>query len=125
MLTVGNSGVSASRTAISSGGPPSSDWDCEDGARRFDSLGAYLRDISRWALLDRDDEARLGEAIQRGFRAQETLAANEALSPALRSELEKVARDGKTSAQRFVEANLRLVVHVASSIATVGLRWPI
>lgn len=117
-----NSGANANRTSLSSGATPLSDRDREDDKTcQFDCLGAYIRDISRWALLDRGDEARLGEAIQRGLRAQEALASADGLSPVLRSELKEAVRVGQVSAERFIEANLRLVVHVAKRYRHRGI----
>ncbi len=78
-----------------------------------DAIGLYLNEISRYPLLGRDDEARLGQAVQAGIQATEQLSAPGAATPARRRQLEHAVRAGKHAAAEFAEANLRLVVSIA------------
>jgi len=73
-----------------------------------DSTGHYLNAIGLVPLLTKEDETRLAQTIERGCEAQARLDAGER-SPRLRSQVKEAAR----AKDRFIRANLRLVVSVA------------
>ncbi len=74
----------------------------------------YLAEIGRHALLTRGEEERLGLAIRAGREASERLAgAGHDPSDAERRKLRRDVVKGEAASERFVQANLRLVVSVA------------
>jgi RNA polymerase primary sigma factor len=85
-----------------------------------DIVQLYLDDIGKHPLLSKDDEVRLGEAVQSGAAAAKELA--EARCDAdRRAELEVRVRAGADATEAFVKSNLRLVVSVAKRYASCGL----
>ena len=90
-----------------------------DGEGR-DSVGMYLDEIARTPLLDAAQEVELSKSIEAGLLAEQLLAEGRfgrrkggAPGRATREELEWIAAEGQRSVQRFVTANLRLVVSIA------------
>ena len=73
-----------------------------------DSIGLYLNDIGKVPLLTAEDERTLSKAIEAG-RAAEAQMKKGQRSAALRKDL----RDAKRAKDRFIRANLRLVVSIA------------
>ncbi|MDO5684311.1 MAG: sigma-70 family RNA polymerase sigma factor [Propionibacteriaceae bacterium] len=98
-----------------------------DGIDGKDAVGLYLEGIARTALLTAQEEVELARAIEAGLyaqkilegeitRTQRTAAAREngkAARRATREELQQLVDEGEAALQRFVTANLRLVVSVA------------
>jgi len=91
-----------------------------DGIDGKDAVGLYLDGIAKTALLTAAEEVELAQRIEAGVYARAIL--DDSLTPqetALRhldvpvADLERVAMDGALAMQRFVTANLRLVVSVA------------
>ncbi|MGL5823348.1 MAG: sigma-70 family RNA polymerase sigma factor [Nocardioides sp.] len=85
-----------------------------------DSVGLYLDEIARNPLLDAEGEVELAKAIEAGLMAESLLAEGRigrrkggAPSSATRAELEWLAEEGRRAIDRFVTANLRLVVSIA------------
>src|SRR5207342_2130123 len=85
-----------------------------------DSVGLYLDEIARNALLDAAAEVELSKTIEAGLMAEHLLATGRvgrakggAPLRASREELEWLAADGQRAVQQFVKANLRLVVSIA------------
>ncbi|MGH3501674.1 MAG: sigma-70 family RNA polymerase sigma factor, partial [Nocardioidaceae bacterium] len=85
-----------------------------------DSVGLYLDEIARTPLLDAATEVELSKAIEAGLLAQHLLdsgrvarAKGGAPKRATREELEWLVKDGERATQRFIQANLRLVVSIA------------
>jgi len=82
----------------------------------------YLKDIGQYALLTKDDEARLAQAMEAGREARTELeAAVKSLSPARKRELKRLARDGEDAERTFVQSNLRLVVSIAKKYQASGM----
>jgi RNA polymerase sigma factor (sigma-70 family) len=80
----------------------------------------YLEGIAKTPLLTAEDEVELAKTIEVGLYAERILAGEISLSERGRhakrpnqAELEFLIEDGRRAMQRFVTANLRLVVSVA------------
>ena len=73
-----------------------------------DSVGRYLNEIGQVPLLKAAEERELSQVIERGRDAQARLDAGEK-----GRELRKSARDAAAAKDRFIRANLRLVVSIA------------
>ena len=82
-----------------------------------DSVGLYLDEIARTPLLDAATEVELAKSIEAGLFAEDLLArglvGGKAPGGATRAELEWLAEEGQRAVQRFIQANLRLVVSIA------------
>jgi RNA polymerase primary sigma factor len=73
-----------------------------------DAVGQYLENIGRVPLLTAQDERELAQAIEEGRDAALRLAAGER-----GANLRKKVAAGAAARERFILANLRLVVHTA------------
>ena len=85
-----------------------------------DSVGMYLDEIARTPLLDAITEVDLSKTIEAGLLAEHLLAEGRvgrkkggAPKYATEEELVWLAEEGHRAVQRFIEANLRLVVSIA------------
>ncbi|MBK02020.1 MAG: sigma-70 family RNA polymerase sigma factor [Actinomycetota bacterium] len=78
-----------------------------------DSVGQYLNEIGAVALLTADDEKMLSKTIERGRDARVTLESEEQLTTAERRSLRVEVREAAAARDRFIRANLRLVVSIA------------
>jgi RNA polymerase sigma factor (sigma-70 family) len=91
-----------------------------DGIDGKDSVGLYLEEIAKTPLLTAEEEVALSKQIEAGLYAQEILdngltedeIAARGVDASI-EELQIIAREGDAAMQRFVAANLRLVVSVA------------
>jgi RNA polymerase sigma factor (sigma-70 family) len=88
-----------------------------------DLLRLYLVQIGAYPLLTREDEQRLGRAIDAGRAASRALAEDteDLLSDDRRRQLAAEEAEGARAARTFVEANLRLVVSIAKRYRSSGL----
>ncbi len=86
-----------------------------------DLVQLYLDDIGKHPLLTKEDEVRLGEAVQAGAAAAEELGRGVPADADHRAELEARVRAGAEAADAFVKSNLRLVVSVAKRYASSGV----
>ena len=85
-----------------------------DGIDGKDAVGLYLDAIAKTPLLTAIEEVELARAIEAGLYAQKVLDGEvETSADASEDELRELAAEGERSMQRFVQANLRLVVSVA------------
>ncbi|HEX8802872.1 MAG TPA: sigma-70 family RNA polymerase sigma factor [Acidimicrobiales bacterium] len=73
-----------------------------------DSVGQYLNEIGLVPLLTADEERELSQTIERGRDAQARLDAGERSR-----ELRRAVADATKAKDRFIRANLRLVVSIA------------
>ncbi len=73
-----------------------------------DAIGLYLNDIGKVALLTAEDERTLSKAIEKGREAAARMEAGER-SVQLRKDMKAAA----AAKDRFIRANLRLVVSIA------------
>ena len=85
-----------------------------------DSVGLYLDEIARTPLLDAITEVELSKAIEAGLFAAKLLEEGRvgrrkggAPGYATQAELEWLVEEGERAMQRFINANLRLVVSIA------------
>ena len=79
-----------------------------------DTIGLYLKEMSRVSLLSCDEELDLAKRIERGRyanRAVERL--NMRVSAGRRQELEQQMTDGQLAREHLIKANTRLVVSIA------------
>ena len=86
-----------------------------------DLVRLYLNDIGKYALLAKNDEARLAQVIEAGQEARTEFAITEGINPARKRQLRRLIRDGDLAAETFVQANLRLVVSIAKRYQTAEL----
>ena len=73
-----------------------------------DSVGQYLNEIGAVALLNAAEERELSQIIERGREARERIEAGENTQ-----ENRRASADAAAAKDRFIRANLRLVVSVA------------
>src|SRR5215213_6263925 len=73
-----------------------------------DSIGLYLNEIGKVSLLTAEEERSLSRVIEAGHEAAEHLAAGET-----GTELARAVTDAAAAKDRFIRANLRLVVSIA------------
>lgn len=88
-----------------------------------DLVGRYLDDIARHSLLDAALEVELAKSIEAGLYAQRLLAEKDKRyrRPGAQIELETLVRQGQAAKERFITANLRLVVSIARRYRYTGL----
>ena len=86
-----------------------------DGIDGKDAVGLYLDGIAKTPLLTAEEEVILAKRIEAGLFARALLNGFEAERPhgVTTDELELLAEQGEQALQRFITANLRLVVSVA------------
>jgi len=85
-----------------------------------DTIGLYLKEVSRVPLLTADEEVKLAQRIERGRMAREELAKGNA-SPRRRAELRKLIEDGWAAREHLITANSRLVISVAKKYMGRGV----
>ncbi len=87
-----------------------------------DLVRLYLTDIGQYPLLNKDDEVRLAQDIELGYKAfRELNSKNKEVSPTRRRELKRTVRAGEAAQMTFVQSNLRLVVSIAKKYQASGL----
>jgi RNA polymerase sigma factor (sigma-70 family) len=90
-------------------------------AAESDALTQYLDAIGREPLLSREDEIMLAMAIERCHDAEDALKRDGRLSAARRRELAGAIEEGTRARERFIRANLRLVVSIAKRFSGQGM----
>ena len=75
-----------------------------------DSLTLYLESVGQHDLLTAAEEIELGQQIEEGRHAAARLESGRPGSPAEAAELRRALRRGEEARDRFISANLRLVV---------------
>jgi RNA polymerase primary sigma factor len=87
-----------------------------------DPVKDYLRQIGRVRLLSAGQEVELAKRIEAGlFAGQQLAARSRDLSAEARTDLERVAEDGRAARDHLLEANLRLVVSLARRYTGRGM----
>ncbi|MGD0610353.1 MAG: sigma-70 family RNA polymerase sigma factor [Anaerolineales bacterium] len=85
-----------------------------------DTIGLYLKEVSRVPLLTATEEVELAQRIERGRMAREELARGN-VSPRRRMELRRLIEDGWAAREHLITANSRLVISVAKKYMGRGV----
>ncbi len=85
-----------------------------------DTIGLYLKEVSRVPLLTADEEVELAQRIERGRMSREELARVN-VTQARRLELRKSIEDGWDAREHLITANSRLVISVAKKYMGRGV----
>jgi RNA polymerase primary sigma factor len=85
-----------------------------------DTIGLYLKEVSRVPLLTATQEVELAQRIERGRMAREELARGN-VSSRRRIELRKLIEDGWAAREHLITANSRLVISVAKKYMGRGV----
>ncbi len=85
-----------------------------------DTIGLYLKEVSRVPLLTAEEEVELAQRIERGRMAREELARGN-VNTRRRLELRKLIEDGWAAREHLITANSRLVISVAKKYMGRGV----
>jgi RNA polymerase primary sigma factor len=85
-----------------------------------DTIGLYLKEVSRVPLLTATEEVELAQRIERGRMAREELARGN-VSSRRRIELRRLIEDGWSAREHLITANSRLVISVAKKYMGRGV----
>jgi len=85
-----------------------------------DTIGLYLKEVSRVPLLNAEEEVELAQRIERGRMAREELAKGN-VNNRRRLELRKLIEDGWAAREHLITANSRLVISVAKKYMGRGV----
>lgn len=85
-----------------------------------DTIGLYLKEVSRVPLLTAEEEVELAQRIERGRIAREELAKGSSTDHR-RFELRKLIEDGWDGREHLITANSRLVISVAKKYMGRGV----
>ena len=85
-----------------------------------DTIGLYLKEVSRVPLLTAQEEVELAQRIERGRMAREELAKGK-VSQRRRTELRRLIEDGWAAREHLITANSRLVISVAKKYMGRGV----
>lgn len=85
-----------------------------------DTIGLYLKEVSRVPLLTAEEEVELAQRIERGRMAREELARGN-VSMRRRTELRRLIEDGWAAREHLITANSRLVISVAKKYMGRGV----
>ncbi len=85
-----------------------------------DTIGLYLKEVSRVPLLIAREEVELAQRIEIGRKAREELAKG-SISPKRRLELRNQIEDGWEAREHLITANSRLVISVAKKYMGRGV----
>jgi RNA polymerase primary sigma factor len=85
-----------------------------------DTIGLYLKEVSRVPLLTAEEEVELAQRIERGRMAREELARGN-VSQRRRTELRRLIEDGWAAREHLITANSRLVISVAKKYMGRGV----
>jgi RNA polymerase primary sigma factor len=85
-----------------------------------DTIGLYLKEVSRVPLLTAEEEVELAQRIERGRMAREELARSN-VSTRRRQDLRRLIEDGWGAREHLITANSRLVISVAKKYMGRGV----
>ena len=85
-----------------------------------DTIGLYLKEVSRVPLLTAEEEVELAQRIERGRMAREELASSR-VAKKRRQELIFLIEDGWAAREHLITANSRLVISVAKKYMGRGV----
>src|SRR5881396_2950312 len=86
-----------------------------------DDVRLYLEAAAREPLLTKEEEVELAMAIEKGEEAEAKLAQGRLKSEVSIRKAKEAMRKGHAARQRFIRANLRLVVSIARKYQGQGL----
>src|SRR5438045_6853791 len=86
-----------------------------------DDVRLYLEAAAREPLLTKEEEVELAMAIEHGEEAQQRLISGRLRSETSIRKSKEQVRKGHAARQRFIRANLRLVVSIARKYQGQGL----
>jgi RNA polymerase primary sigma factor len=86
-----------------------------------DDVRLYLEAAAREPLLTKEEEVELAMAIEHGEEAEQRLASGRLRSEKSIRQSKDLVRKGRAARQRFIRANLRLVVSIARKYQGQGL----
>jgi DNA-directed RNA polymerase sigma subunit (sigma70/sigma32) len=93
----------------------------DEGAEERDLVGVYLHEISKTPLLDAAAEVDLSKAIEAGLYAEHLLESDTLPDGMSVEELKRLVIEGDDAKDRFIRANLRLVVSIARRYVRSGM----
>jgi RNA polymerase sigma factor (sigma-70 family) len=93
----------------------------DDGGEERDLVGVYLHEISKTPLLDAAQEVDLSKAIEAGLYAEQILESEKIPDHMTEEDLSRLVADGDDAKDRFIRANLRLVVSIARRYVRSGM----
>ncbi|HEY7223214.1 MAG TPA: sigma-70 family RNA polymerase sigma factor [Micromonosporaceae bacterium] len=99
----------------------------DEVAEERDLVGVYLHEISKTPLLDAAQEVDLAKAIEAGLYAERLLDTEDQPEGATMpkgvtdDELRRLVAEGEDAKDRFIRANLRLVVSIARRYVRSGM----
>jgi RNA polymerase primary sigma factor len=94
----------------------------ETFSEKIDSIGLYLKEMSRVPLLTYEEEIDLARRIERSVKAEiKYKKLNTKSSHAERDALEIMLEDGKAARDHLIKANTRLVVSIAKKYISRGV----
>ncbi|MBL8078649.1 MAG: RNA polymerase sigma factor [Anaerolineales bacterium] len=85
-----------------------------------DTIGLYLKEVSRVPLLTAVEEVQLAQRIEKGRSAREELAQG-TVTPKRRLDLRRLIEDGWGAREHLITANSRLVISVAKKYMGRGV----
>ena len=91
------------------------------GTDDADDLRLYLEAAAREPLLTKEEEVELAMTIERGREAEEKLRSGRLRSEKSIAKARQLVKEAEAARQRFIMANLRLVVSVARKYQGQGL----
>ncbi len=104
---------------------PTSDFDPYADMERIstdDTVGLYLKEMSRVPLLNLEEEMDLAKRIEAGRACKrEVLNRTNRPAPCKKHELEEVVQDGILAREHLIKANTRLVVSIAKKYIGRGV----
>jgi RNA polymerase sigma factor (sigma-70 family) len=97
------------------------DMRTDTGAEERDLVGVYLHEISRTPLLDAAQEVDLAKGVEAGLFAEHLLESGDRPKESDTKELQRLVAEGERAKDRFIRANLRLVVSIARRYVRSGM----
>jgi RNA polymerase primary sigma factor len=91
------------------------------GISSDDTVGLYLKEMSRVPLLSTEEEVDLAKRLEAGLAADRTLTRLNGQNPQYRKELEFIVEDGIAAREHLIKANTRLVVSIAKKYMGSGV----
>ena len=94
--------------------PQMTEQDLDAQSPAADLVRVYLNGIGRTALLNAEQEVELAKQIEAGLYARHLLDSGKRMTAAKKRDLALIVREGEIARSHLLEANLRLVVSLAS-----------